>query len=212
MLDCAWKPTRHPARSPSAAVVSTISGGSAEPISVSNASSLTFPTCLSRSLVAEEEGVCLNHGGLQLEHGEPCAGWGHGDRKLVTAHERRYREAQLIEAVRCDEFPEPGRAALTEHHPVAEPSEGPHRGSRLDTIVTCHDDGRDRLGLGPAHRIRGRTGDQMGASVLGRISEHVCRPVESERPADYGEGRVRWSALSPPLLLGFLTEPDGSVS
>src|SRR3954454_16942090 len=50
MLDCAWSPTRHPARSASTAVVSTTRDGSAHAIKVPNASSLNRPSYLAGNL------------------------------------------------------------------------------------------------------------------------------------------------------------------
>src|SRR3954451_10269036 len=50
MLDCAWNPTRHPARSASTAVVSTTSDGSAHAIKGPNASSLNRPSYLAGNL------------------------------------------------------------------------------------------------------------------------------------------------------------------
>ena len=134
-------------------MVTTISGGSTEAINVPKASSLTSVTTR-RPLVAEKEGVVLDHDALQLEAGEPGARRGHGHRERVTAHERGDREAQLVEAVRGDQLAEPVRAALTEHHPATELGQSLHGGCRLDAVVTGHDDVRDLLGLRPALRIR----------------------------------------------------------
>src|SRR4051794_32005688 len=104
MLDCAWNPTRHPARSSPTTVVSTMSGGSAEAINVPKASSLT--SVARPSFVAQEEGLVLSHGPQQVELGQSGARRRHRDRQRVTTHERRDRETQLVEAVRGDELTE----------------------------------------------------------------------------------------------------------
>src|SRR3954447_17483275 len=108
MLDCAWKPTRHPAGSSSATVVSTISGGSVDVITVTNASSLIGVTDRWLPLVAEKQGLAVDHRVLQLEPAESGAGRRQGDGEGVTAHDRRDRQAQLVEALRRDELTEPG--------------------------------------------------------------------------------------------------------
>src|SRR3954463_10357390 len=100
MADWAWKPTRHPARSPATAVVTTTIGPSSEAISESNASVIAV------HLVAQEQGVVLAEHVSQREAGERRPRREHRDRKRVSAHHRRDGQAQLVDVAGHDQLAE----------------------------------------------------------------------------------------------------------
>src|SRR3954468_22498217 len=127
MADWAWKPTRHPARSPATAVVTTAIGPSSEAISESKASVIAV------HLVTQEQGVVLAQDVSQREAGERRPGWEHGDGERVSAHHGRDGQAQLVDVAGHDQLAQQARPALAQPpllsagHQLSEQVVGLHR-------------------------------------------------------------------------------------
>src|SRR4051794_41671191 len=96
MLHCAWKPTRHPARSSRAAVVTTIMAGSRGPTS-SPKSSLISALLRAGALVAQVEIVTLGQCVRAAQAGGQGAGGRHGHGQGGAAQQGRQGEAQPVE-------------------------------------------------------------------------------------------------------------------
>src|SRR5450755_950224 len=135
MLDWEWNPTRHPARSPASAVVTTISRASRDAMMVSKAS-----LAIAASLVAQEQRVAVPDDLAQREMRQPGAGWGDRHRQGIAAHQRGDGQAELVEPASRDELAQPGGAALAQHHLVAELRQPLGGLLRVDPVRSGDDD------------------------------------------------------------------------